>query len=1008
MTAVKKHLVPLLLLASCAVAQNSARNAVVQRVTAVHDGDDLRVEVTLSSEVSPLVDTAIGPDRILIDLPGTYCTANTPTVHVDTNGILRIRTGQHSTVPMITRVVVDLDQIHPYTLKTEGNRVILTVGPAENAGKIPHGAPVAATTGNLIGVFHRKREDAPPAVVDNSAATSLPTPPATPSGPRFEPGSTSSASTLPAPPPAVAPAPSTSARVQNPGSPVASSLNQVASAATPASSPSTTTPAPTTAVAPAQAASVSSPSPASQQPSFSEKQIATANPAPSPAAAVVTTSPAPAPAQPATVSAQSSSAPNISAAPNTSSPSQVASTQPPASSTARAAEPLPKGTVEAVAAEPVVAEATMPSDHGAVSAPPAPASASAPVQPGTNVNPVDSAKNTDAASAPPATPVEIAAAAGTVASPEVAAPASAELSPAPEAESGAAEAIPPKGEVPLEEADASPTMIARSDDPSLLTIFKVKYVAEGVAYLDGGRAQGLTEGVKLEVEETKLPARQGQSVNAGDPRVVAELEVTAVAETSAVTEIHTPKRPVKVGDLAYLSTGDAAALVQQRALSPTRQYPAVISFTEGDTLDEEVRADVPRPPLPSVNRARGRIGIDTIETFSHGTSSVVSTDAGVVFRGDITRIGGTYWNLSGYWRGQLTKESVAAQQTLQETLNRTYHLNMTYDNPNSSLVAGFGRLFLPWAPSLDTIDGGYFGDRLSKRTLIGVFGGSTPDPSSWDYSPNRAIGGAFINFEGGEYNAFHYSATTGAGMSMIKWAANDPFLFIEDSVSYKRDIAIYESAQFDNPKGTPATPAPGPGLGRNFFTLRVNPFTRLELDANYNYFRQVPTFDPTLIGTGLLDKYLFQGFSAGGRLEILNQIWVSTNLGRSSGTGDAKSSLNEMYGITFGRIPWVNMRGDVRYSRFDSAFGTGSYDAVTLSRQMSERLRLELLLGQQVFASPITTNTHSKFLTGTVETILGPHYYLQGNFTTNRGDLSYDQFMFSMGYRFDSRRRSGQ
>jgi len=551
-------------------------------------------------------------------------------------------------------------------------------------------------------------------------------------------------------------------------------------------------------------------------------------------------------------------------------------------------------------------------------------------------------------------------------------------------------------------------LIARADDPSLHTVFKVKYVAEGVAYLDGGRAQGLSEGMKLEVKETNLPARQGDAVNKADPKIVAELEVTAVADTSAVTEIHTPRRALKVGDVAYLSTNDAESLVQQRALSSTRQYPAVISFTEGDTLDEEVRAEVPRPPLPSVNRARGRIGFDSIETFSHGTSNVTSTDTGVVFRGDITRIGGTYWNLSGYWRGRLTKESVAAQQTLQETLNRTYHLNMTYDNPNSSLVAGFGRLYLPWAPSLDTIDGGYFGDRLSKGTVLGIFGGSTPDPSSWDYSPNRAIGGAFINFEGGEYSGFHYSATTGAGLAMVKWAANDPFLFIEDILSYKRTIAIYESAQVDNPKGNTQTPSPGVGLGRNFFTFRVNPHPRLELDANYNYFRQIPTYDPTLIGTGLLDKYLFQGFSAGARVEVFNQFWISSQLGRSSGTGDAKSSLNQMYGITYGRVPLLHLKADVHYSRFNSSFGTGQYDSLSLSRQMSERLRLEVLVGQQAFASPITANTRSKFLTGTFETTLGPHYYLQSNFTTNRGDLSYDQLMFSMGYRFDSKRRGEQ
>jgi hypothetical protein len=377
----------------------------------------------------------------------------------------------------------------------------------------------------------------------------------------------------------------------------------------------------------------------------------------------------------------------------------------------------------------------------------------------------------------------------------------------------------------------------------------------------------------------------------------------------------------------------------------------------------------------------------------------------MVFRGDITRIGGTYWNLSGYWRGRLTKESVAAQQTLQDVINRTYHLSMTYDNPNSTLVAGFGRLYLPYAPSLDTIDGGYFGKRLGKGATLGVFGGSTPDPSSWDYSPNREISGTFINFEGGDFNGFHYTTTFGGGVSMLKWNVDRPFTFMEDSFSYKRTFAIYESAQIDNPSGNTITASPGWGLGRNFTTFRINPHPRVEVDFNYNYFRDIPTFDTNLAALGLLDKYLFQGFSAGGRVEVVNQIWVSTNLGRSSGTGDAKASLNQMYGLTFGSLPLIHLRADVHYAKFDSSFGNGYYKSFSLSRQLHDRLRLEVLLGQQNFASAITLNTRSRFLTGTVETTLGPHYYLQGNFTTNRGDLSYDQTMFSIGYRFDSKRR---
>jgi len=46
-------------------------------------------------------------------------------------------------------------------------------------------------------------------------------------------------------------------------------------------------------------------------------------------------------------------------------------------------------------------------------------------------------------------------------------------------------------------------------------------------------------------------------------------------------------------------------------------------------------------------------------------------------------------------------------------------------------------------------------------------------------------------------------------------------------------------------------------------TVRVQPISRLEFSANHTYFRDIPTFDPQLIGTGLLDKYLFRDSAAG-------------------------------------------------------------------------------------------------------------------------------------------------
>jgi len=835
MKAIRRHLVLCALLVSAAIAQNTTRPATLQNVTVGRDAHGLRVELTLSATVQPSIKATVSPYQILIDLPAT--TSNGPfQKEIDSDGVRKIHADLHGAVPPITRIVIDLDQAHPYTLNVERNQIVVTVSPAPSAGAAHSIAPARPVKFGLSGIF--RRQAAPPQSTTAGQSASV-----------------------------------DSQRT-------ASSEFSAATAGTAASA-----------------------KPSSPLPTFSDPQVV----------------------------------------------------------------------VDSKSQDVSVATGGLPSATSKVQN----ASAQAPVK----VTTFDA--KADASTGAPARAINT--------DPKT-------------VTSQSADEMTLNAASP--EASANPVMLmVRSDDPSLRTVFRVKYVAEGIAYLEGGRAQGLAEGVKLFVKDSDLPARQGDSASTQDPKVIAELEVSGVAETSAVTDIHVPQRPVKAGDLAYLSSADAEALVAQRALSSTRQYPAVVSFSEGDTLDEEAREEVPRPPLPSVNRARGRIGLDYITTSSRG---MTSSNVGFAFRGDITRIGGTYWNLSGYYRGRFTSQNSTGVQTVQDLINHTYTLSMTYDNPNSSLVAGVGRLYLPWATSLDTLDGGYFGKRLSKGTTVGIFGGSTPDPTSWNYSPNREIGGGFVNFEGGSYNDWHYSSTSGAAVSMMSWAVNRPFAFFEDSVSYGRKFAVYEAAQVDSPAGNSQTLAPGFGLGRSFFTVRVQPLRRLELDLNHNYFRDVPTFDPTCIGTSLCDKFLFTGFSAGARVEVAKQVFLSTTLGRSNRSGDKSSSLNEMFGITFNHLPVLQLRASANYARFNSSFGSGSYESLSVSRQMSENLRLEFLLGQQDFSSALTTANRSRFLTTTWETTLGPHYYVQGNFTINRGQMNYQQYMFSIGYRFDNRAKGRQ
>ena len=221
-------------------------------------------------------------------------------------------------------------------------------------------------------------------------------------------------------------------------------------------------------------------------------------------------------------------------------------------------------------------------------------------------------------------------------------------------------------------------------------------------------------------------------------------------------------------------------------------------------MDEEAREYVPRPPLPEVNRVRGRIGFEYSGIIDQGGSGAASNQVGLVLRADMTRINGSYWNLNGYTRIQLSsRTSVASQATLNDLLNRTYHVGLTYNNPQSKWVLGFGRMYLPWAPSLSTIDGGYVGRRLGNGVTVGIFAGTTPDPTSWNYSPDRQEAGTFLNFEGGSWEAFKYGSTTGFGVSRLSWHPESEFVFFENTLSWKHSVSVYHSLQADQSHATP-------------------------------------------------------------------------------------------------------------------------------------------------------------------------------------------------------------
>jgi hypothetical protein len=544
------------------------------------------------------------------------------------------------------------------------------------------------------------------------------------------------------------------------------------------------------------------------------------------------------------------------------------------------------------------------------------------------------------------------------------------------------------------------------------TVFKVKSVGDKTVYLEAGRNADLQEGMKLSVVEAPPDGVIAEGMQYRGYEHVAELVVASVSDSSAVCDVVKADGELKVGQAAFLTPESVRGRQQSEMAADEDKYPILLTFTYGDPLDEEVRetreAQVTR--LTPMQRMRGRLGFDYGGTNESGGFS--SRQMGLVIDADMRNIGGTFWNFIGSWRGNFGTSSMtlpgAGSQTLTDLVNRTYRIGITYQNPYSPVTLGVGRLFLPWAPSLSTIDGGYYGRKFAREATLGFFGGSTPDPTSWSYNPNQHIAGAFVNLEHGSFDHFRLFSTMGVALTSIQWKVARQFAFFENTWSWKQHVSFYNSLQADAARRSPLVNGGSnpTGVSQSYSSLHFQPIKLVGFGVNHNYFRSLPTFDPRLVSTGLLDQYLFQGFSGDVRLALPKHMGLFASLGKSKTTTDKKSSLNQAYGLSLGSLWKTGLLLDLHYSKFNSSFGSGKYESFSLSKSLTDTFRVQLYGGHQVFSSALSTNTNSNFVNAVVDWNVGPRYFLEGNYGWYHGtNLSYSQWSSVFGYRIGGFRK---
>jgi len=111
-----------------------------------------------------------------------------------------------------------------------------------------------------------------------------------------------------------------------------------------------------------------------------------------------------------------------------------------------------------------------------------------------------------------------------------------------------------------------------------------------------------------------------------------------------------------------------------------------------------------------------------------------------------------------------------------------------------------------------------------------------------------------------------------------------------------------------------------------------------------------------------------------------------------------------MYGLTLGKIWRTGIRADVRYTKFNSPYASGTYEALFLWRNFRDNLRWEVRTGEQNLVSAFTRQDNYRGLGTTLDWTPGSRLFLSLNCDFQRGVIQNDsQWFVTFGYRFDNR-----
>ena len=504
----------------------------------------------------------------------------------------------------------------------------------------------------------------------------------------------------------------------------------------------------------------------------------------------------------------------------------------------------------------------------------------------------------------------------------------------------------------------------------------VTYVSGQSVYVSAGRAEGVREGMTLEV------LRRGS--------VIATMRATYLSSHSSSCTITTSNAAPAVGDSVRYHPG-----LEQTVVANDDSVPPVLATATSSSWR--------RRPV------RGHIGVGYLDisqpnAFAGGSMRQPSADVYL----EATGIAGTPIGVVLDSRTRHTVGTSPANALDDRTL--IYQVSMSVADPGTGTRVSVGRQYSAALSSVSLFDG-VTAELNRARWGVGLFGGVQPDVATMGYSSAIREAGGYVQLHNDPRGSFPWSVTTGGADSRDLGQVNREYGFAQVTIN-SRTVSLFATQEVDLNRGwkrSAGEPAVSPTS--TFAMLTVRPNDSFSLDGGVDNRRSVRLYRDFVNPVTEFDDAYRQGWWAGASARLFSTLRIGGDARVSRG-GPAGGADYYTASLDVGRVSPAGIEMHLRSTSYSTDWSTGWLHAVSASIDPFGRARFEITGGLRtehdagsststasLAAVPALGNAH--WMGASVDVSLGPSWYLVVSGIRDGSGLDLtNQLYTSIAFRF--------